>query len=81
LPTCPPGGGRPKAGCDGGEIAAARTELCERGVDVSDARHLGADGWTPGPDPDRRDYVSIADFSDPDGNTWTLQERGHEPLA
>ena len=63
------------------DIVAARAELCERGVDVSEARHLGTDGWTPGPDPDRRDYVSIADFSDPDGNTWTLQERGHEPLA
>jgi catechol 2,3-dioxygenase-like lactoylglutathione lyase family enzyme len=63
------------------DIVAARAELSERGVDVSEARHLGADGWTPGPDSDRRDYVSVADFSDPDGNTWTLQERGHEPLA
>jgi hypothetical protein len=39
------------------------------------------DGWAPGPDPERRDYNSIADFGDPDGNTWILQERGCEALA
>jgi len=27
--------------------------------------------------PQRRDYASFADFADPDGNTWTLQERGY----
>ena len=27
-----------------------------------------------GPDPERRSYASFADFSDPDGNSWTLQE-------
>ncbi|WP_435812890.1 hypothetical protein [Streptomyces mirabilis] len=32
--------------------------------------------WASGPDPDRRDYASFADFADPDGNTWTLQEIG-----
>jgi catechol 2,3-dioxygenase-like lactoylglutathione lyase family enzyme len=30
-----------------------------------------------GLDPERRDYASFADFADPDGNTWILQERGH----
>jgi hypothetical protein len=30
-----------------------------------------------GVDPARSDYASFADFSDPDGNTWVLQERGH----
>jgi hypothetical protein len=29
-----------------------------------------------GLDPDRRDYASFAGFSDPDGNTWVLQEHG-----
>jgi catechol 2,3-dioxygenase-like lactoylglutathione lyase family enzyme len=62
------------------DIEAARAELAERGVGVSDARHLGPDGWAPGPDPERRDYNSIADFRDPDGNTWVLQERGREAL-
>jgi len=24
--------------------------------------------------------MSFADFSDPDGNTWVLQERRHDPV-
>jgi len=58
------------------DIEAARAELVQRGVDVGEIRHIGQDGWTPGPHPDRADYGSFADFSDPDGNTWVLQERG-----
>jgi len=56
------------------DIEAARAELVGRGVDVSEIRHLGPSGWVPGPDPEHRDYDSFADFSDPDGNTWVLQE-------
>ena len=56
------------------DIEAARAELVERGVDVSEIRHMGPSGWETGPDPERRDYGSFADFSDPDGNTWVLQE-------
>ena len=56
------------------DIAAARAELVERGVEVSEVRHMTPSGWMPGPDPERRDYNSFADFSDPDGNTWVLQE-------
>ena len=59
------------------DIEAARAELVERGLEVSEIRHLEPDGWKPGPDPGRIDYGSFADFSDPDGNTWVLQERGH----
>jgi catechol 2,3-dioxygenase-like lactoylglutathione lyase family enzyme len=62
------------------DIEAGRAELVGRGVDVSDIRHMGPDGWEPGPDPERRDYGSFADFSDPDGNTWVLQERRGEPV-
>ncbi len=58
------------------DIEIMRAELLERGVDVSEIRHLEPGGWMPGPDPDRRDYGSFADFSDPDGNSWILQERG-----
>ena len=57
------------------DIVAARDELVARGVDVSDVQHIGPDGWTPGPDPQRSDYNSFANFADPDGNTWVLQER------
>jgi hypothetical protein len=28
-------------------------------------------------DPDRADYASFADFTDPDGNAWIISERGH----
>jgi hypothetical protein len=33
--------------------------------------------WEPGTDPERRDYASFADFTDPDGNTRTIQEIGY----
>jgi predicted enzyme related to lactoylglutathione lyase len=58
------------------DIEAARAELVERGVDVSEVRHLELGQWVPGPDPERRDYASFADFSDPDDNSWVLQEVG-----
>jgi predicted enzyme related to lactoylglutathione lyase len=56
------------------DIEAARADLVGRGVEVSEIRHLESGGWVPGPDPERRDYGSYADFSDPDGNSWVLQE-------
>lgn len=56
------------------DIEAARAELVERGVDVGEIRHMGSAGWEPGADPEHRDYASFADFADPDGNTWVLQE-------
>jgi catechol 2,3-dioxygenase-like lactoylglutathione lyase family enzyme len=61
------------------DIEAARAELVERGVEVSEIRHFDREKgeWQPGVDPDHADYGSFADFSDPDGNTWVLQEVGH----
>ena len=56
------------------DIEAARAELVGRGVEVSEIRHMTADGWQPGVDPEHSRYNSFADFSDPDGNTWVLQE-------
>ena len=58
------------------DIEAARTLLVERGVDVGSIRHMDG-GWKPGVDPQHRRYASFADFKDPDGNTWVLQEVGH----
>ena len=57
-------------------IEATRAELVQRGMDVSEIRHLESGTWVAGPNPQRRDYSSYADFSDPDGNTWVLQEVG-----
>ena len=56
------------------DIEAARAELVGRGVTVSDIRHMSPTGWQPGVDPQHTKYNSFAEFSDPDGNTWTLQE-------
>jgi catechol 2,3-dioxygenase-like lactoylglutathione lyase family enzyme len=56
------------------DIEAARAELADRGVEISEIRHMGPDGWQPGVDPEHSDYNSFADFGDPDGNTWVLQE-------
>ena len=56
------------------DIEAARNELVARGVEVSEIRHMTATGWQPGADPQHARYNSFADFADPDGNTWVLQE-------
>ena len=66
------------------DIEAARRDLTGRGVTVSDIRHKSPiDDWKgacePGPDSQRRDYASFADFADPDGNTWVIQEIGYRP--
>ena len=59
------------------DIVQAREELVSRGVDVSEIRHIANGEWSAGPHPERNDYNSFAGFADPDGNTWALQERGH----
>jgi catechol 2,3-dioxygenase-like lactoylglutathione lyase family enzyme len=64
------------------DIEAARNDLLQRAVEVSEIRHkvpiVAWDGsFALGLDPARRDYASFADFSDPDGNRWVLQERGY----
>lgn len=56
------------------DIEAARAELSDRGVEITEVRHLKDGEWTPGVDPAHTDYNSFADFNDPDGNTWLLQE-------
>ena len=64
------------------DIDAARAELVERGVDASEVFHFEAGGQMPGPDPERRDYGSFLSFSDPDGNSWVVQEvKRSEPEA
>lgn len=64
------------------DVEAARAELVDRGVEVSEVfhdatgvfNHAGSDARVPGPDPERRSYSSFASFTDPDGNGWVLQE-------
>jgi catechol 2,3-dioxygenase-like lactoylglutathione lyase family enzyme len=56
------------------DIDAAREDLASRGVEVSEVFHRVSGESVPGPDPERRSYLSYASFSDPDGNGWLLQE-------
>ena len=56
------------------DIEAARNELVKRGADVSEAFHGGKEGPVKGRDPEVPSYGSLASFSDPDGNSWILQE-------
>ena len=56
------------------DIEAARNTLLASGIDVGEIFHITADGPVNGLDPERRTYRSRALFSDPDGNTWLLQE-------
>ena len=64
------------------DIEAARDELMGNGVDASEVFHDAGGGYNrfdpnvraSGPDPERRTYASFVTFSDPDGNSWVLQE-------
>ncbi|HEX6025113.1 MAG TPA: VOC family protein [Solirubrobacter sp.] len=63
------------------DIQAASDALAARGVAVSQIFHEGSlgdrfhrDARVAGAAPDGATYGSFASFSDPDGNTWLLQE-------
>ena len=57
------------------DLESARAELIRRGANVSDVFHLDGNGRPAnGPDPQGQSYRSLATFSDPDGNSWLLQE-------
>jgi catechol 2,3-dioxygenase-like lactoylglutathione lyase family enzyme len=57
------------------DIDAARADLIDRGVDVSEVFHIEiGKGVVPGHDPQNQSYANRAAFSDPDGNQWQLQQ-------
>ena len=60
------------------DIEAARQELIGRGLSVSPIRHKACTDWqgdySPGIDPERRNYASFIDFADPDGNVLSLTQ-------
>ena len=59
------------------DIKAAHDELTRRGIVVSEMWHgapFPVEARLPGPDPKRTSYGSFCAFSDPDGNTWLVQE-------
>jgi len=69
------------------DIEAARKELLDCGVEISEVFHGASDVYAGtdepylfgrirvnGPDPEHRSYRSFASFRDPDGNGWLFQE-------
>lgn len=56
------------------DIEAARSALVAAGIEVSEIFHLTPNGPVAGVDPEHGTYRSRAVFSDPDGNSWMLQE-------
>lgn len=63
-------------------LDAARKDLSDRGVNVSEIFHYAGGPFNnavepprvSGRDPEGRSYFSFASFEDPDGNIWLLQE-------
>lgn len=62
------------------DIDKGRADLLDRGVAVGEAFHPVGGSFhedsarVGGAEPERRSYSSLAEFSDPDGNGWLLQE-------
>jgi catechol 2,3-dioxygenase-like lactoylglutathione lyase family enzyme len=56
------------------DVHAARAELVDRGVDVSEVQVAGPSGFRPSKDGDDLNNVGFAFFSDPDGNGWAVQQ-------
>lgn len=64
------------------DIDAARGDLAARGAAVSEVfhdaggvfHHAGTAGRVTGPAPGNQSYGSFLSFSDPDGNSWFVQE-------
>ena len=75
LTTAAPGAA--EAGVIVSDIEVARDELIGQGIEVSDIWHgppFPVAARQPGPDPERNSYGSFLYFTDPDSNTWLVQE-------
>jgi len=75
ITTAAPGSGG--AGLIVSDIEAAHGELAGRGIEVSDIWHgppFPVEARQPGLDPERTSYGSFFYFTDPDDNTWLVQE-------
>lgn len=54
------------------DLDAARSALLEGGVEVSEIMHFEEGSFEPGRGGDWNSFIY---FDDPDGNSWTIQER------
>ena len=75
LTTAAPGSA--EGGLIVADIEAAHDELAGRGIGASEIWHgppFPPEARQPGPDPQRTSYGSFFSFTDPDANTWLVQE-------
>jgi catechol 2,3-dioxygenase-like lactoylglutathione lyase family enzyme len=75
LTTAAPGAA--EGGLVVSDILAAHDDLVGRGIDASEIWHgppFPVEARQPGPDPERTSYGSFCSITDPDGNTWLVQE-------
>lgn len=56
------------------DVRAARAELVERGVEVSEVQVFDSGSYRAAQEGDVLDNVGCVFFADPDGNRWTVQQ-------
>lgn len=56
------------------DVVAARAELAERGVEVGEVLVFNDGNYRPAQEGDSLDNVGCVFFSDPDGNSWCVQQ-------
>jgi catechol 2,3-dioxygenase-like lactoylglutathione lyase family enzyme len=69
--------GSAEGGLTVSDIEAAHDEVAGRGIDASEIWHgppFPVEARQPGPDPKHTSYGSFFYFTDPDANTWLVQE-------
>ena len=71
VPDMPPPGSLKGLQLVVSDLRAARDELVQRGVEVSEIQVMGEN---PTPESDPLDNVGFVFFSDPDGNGWAVQQ-------
>jgi catechol 2,3-dioxygenase-like lactoylglutathione lyase family enzyme len=71
VPDMPPPGSLKGLQLVVSDLRAARDELVQRGVEVSEIQVMGEN---PTPESDPLDNVGFVFFGDPDGNGWAVQQ-------
>ncbi|MFI0446036.1 SRPBCC domain-containing protein [Actinomadura sp. 6N118] len=61
------------------DLHKARAQLVERGVDVSEITVFGPEGKRPEQEGDDLNNAGFVFFSDPDGNSWAVQQITNRP--
>ncbi|WP_018683061.1 VOC family protein [Actinokineospora enzanensis] len=56
------------------DVRAARAQLAERGVEISEVQFASPEGMRVATDDDDLNNAGFAFFTDPDGNGWAIQQ-------